>query len=389
MIFVGHSTSKNLKLENLTSPVDYVALSHCWGHPTVEQKKKYCTNDANYQDRLTDGFFLNDLPKTFQDAVRVTRELGKLYLWIDSLCIIQENKHDWETESKRMEDVFALASCTIAASSATNWDDGFLGPHLTHRPIAVEDVSGRKIYIAGSISNFEYDIGRAPLNQRSWVLQERVLSRRIIHFTARYTYWQCGKRVRCDDFTRTECPPGIHHFLLDPKFPDRLQKGGYFRSVQFLQFLFRQYAKSGLTKTEDRVIAIHGLIERMGTIFGTEARYGTFALFLHRLLLWLPLDEKNCKTAHETFPNIPSWSWMRYHGVKFLSISKLKVADVRFGTGPQGASTLVTEIREFQDCEIEQKPTKHEEDHEYSEYFRVLDGNGGEVGSVSFDGEKN
>jgi hypothetical protein len=71
-----------------TSRQEYVALSHYWGDLSIEQKKAYYTTQDNIGQRLK-GFSLSELPKTFQDAVKVTRELGVLYLWIDSLCIIQ------------------------------------------------------------------------------------------------------------------------------------------------------------------------------------------------------------------------------------------------------------------------------------------------------------
>jgi hypothetical protein len=192
-----------LKLVKPASLVDYIALSHCWGSPTGTEKKDYCTTDENYHDRLS-RFRFSDLPKTFRDAIQVTRELGKQYLWIDSLCIIQEQEHynDWKIEAERMEKVFASAYCTIAASSATGWNDGFLERKSIPRYVHVQDVSGRWIYVGNNIDDFNSDVDAGPLNQRAWVLQERVLSRRIIHFTTNHTYWECGKGVRCENFAR-------------------------------------------------------------------------------------------------------------------------------------------------------------------------------------------
>ena len=91
LIFVGDSDPNMLRLVKQASRVDYLALSHCWGSPTTDEKKKYCTTLENIRRRRK-GFTFEDLPKTFQDAVQVTRKLGKHFLWIDSLCIIQEEK---------------------------------------------------------------------------------------------------------------------------------------------------------------------------------------------------------------------------------------------------------------------------------------------------------
>lgn len=104
-------------------------LSHCWGLPTEDEKKRFCTTRENYQDRLQ-GFSLLELSKTFQDAVEVTRRLQKKYLWIDALCIIQGDDGDWNTEARAMEHVFSSAYCTIAAFSARGWSDGFLKPNM-------------------------------------------------------------------------------------------------------------------------------------------------------------------------------------------------------------------------------------------------------------------
>lgn len=203
LIFVGDSDPNKLRLVERASRVDYLALSHCWGGPTTDEKKKYCTTPENIRRRRK-GFTFEDLPKTFQDAVQVTRKLGKNFLWIDSLCIIQEEegKSDWKRESKLMERVFSSAYCTIAATSAAGWKEGFLERKPTIQSVQVQDVSGNRLYVCNNVDNFNDDVEDGNLNKRGWVLQERVLSRRIIHFTKKHTYWECGKGVRCENFTR-------------------------------------------------------------------------------------------------------------------------------------------------------------------------------------------
>jgi hypothetical protein len=97
----------------------YIALSHRWGDLLAAEKEKFCTSRANIDHRL-EGFSLRDLRRTFQDAVKATRQLRIPYLWIDSLCIIQygDEGEDWRLESQHMETVFSAAYCTIAATSA-------------------------------------------------------------------------------------------------------------------------------------------------------------------------------------------------------------------------------------------------------------------------------
>jgi hypothetical protein len=202
VIFVGGPDPKRLILQEQASGEGYIVLSHCWGNPTNEEKKQVCTTLENYRDRVKEGFSYNDLPKTFQDAVRVTRELKKEYLWIDSLCIIQGDKVDWQNEAQRMEKVFASAYCTIAASSAANWQNGFLELNLSPQYFQIRDIPGRQVYVYDDTNDFNKDVDEGPLNKRAWVLQERVLSRRIIHFSEKQTYWECGKGVLYENFTR-------------------------------------------------------------------------------------------------------------------------------------------------------------------------------------------
>jgi hypothetical protein len=153
----------------------YVALSHCWGQLPKAQQKEWCTTTSNEKERRTQGFPIADLALTFRDAITVTRELGQRYLWIDSLCIIQDNPRDWETESKKMEAVFQHAYYTIAATSAEDSTKGFLDRPEEKYPqyVMVPQSSSGKVYICTSIDDdFHGDVIKGVLNRRAWVLQE-------------------------------------------------------------------------------------------------------------------------------------------------------------------------------------------------------------------------
>jgi hypothetical protein len=167
--------------------IKFVALSHCWGKLAEEHKRRFCTTDNNIKARL-EKFSFSNLPKTFQDAVQVTRELGIQYLWIDSLCIVQGNVEDWRREAGRMEGVFASAYCTISATSAANSNAGFLKRNGSTEYVLVQDAFGKQFYICTDIDDFDRDVGDARLNTRAWVMQEMVLARRTIHFSANQIY---------------------------------------------------------------------------------------------------------------------------------------------------------------------------------------------------------
>lgn len=172
----------------------YVALSHCWG--ALPSNKRVCTYSDNIES-FKRSILFHTLPRNFQDAVTVTRALRIQYLWIDSLCIVQGDTEDWKTEAGKMEDVFSSAYCTIAASSATSSLDGFLLNRAQRASIGIRTPQGT-LYLAEAIDDFEAHVEQSVLNTRGWVLQERALSRRTIHFTSTQVYWECGEGVHCE-----------------------------------------------------------------------------------------------------------------------------------------------------------------------------------------------
>lgn len=202
VIEVGNSDSNHCRLicaaRGQTSLGKYLALSHRWGSP--DQHRKFCTLSSNI-DSFRQGINIADLPHTFQDAINTTRSLGVDYLWIDSLCIVQDDPDDWIKESRLMERVYSSAYVTLAASCASGTEDGFLKPRPLRHCVKMRSQRDTPYYVCNSIDDFGRDVDRGELNKRAWVLQERALSRRTIYFTENQIYWECGNGVRCETFT--------------------------------------------------------------------------------------------------------------------------------------------------------------------------------------------
>jgi len=97
-----------------------------------------------------------------------------------------------------MADIFAYAYCTIAAGSARGWADGFLNLKSDSLDIGARGTPS----VPTCVCDFDKDVDGGTLMRRAWVLQERVLSRRIIHFTAGHTYCECGDGVLCEQLTK-------------------------------------------------------------------------------------------------------------------------------------------------------------------------------------------
>jgi hypothetical protein len=206
LIDVGQKDSETIRLY-VTRPTDslkYLALSHPWGNkpPFFQTFRKDVVS-------FKAGIKIANLTATLRDAVKVTRELGLQYIWIDSICIIQRDETDngdFEQESKHMEKVFGSAYCVLAASSAHGQSDGFLNEREGSRRefVTFQRDDQPPLFVCQHLDDFNQHVLEGPLNKRGWVMQERVLSRRTIYFTDKQTYWECGEGVRCETLTKME-----------------------------------------------------------------------------------------------------------------------------------------------------------------------------------------
>jgi hypothetical protein len=210
MIDVGKGGNSDIVRLYETRPEDieriqdfkYLALSHQWGK---RENKIHSPTTSDNIDRRLEGISVEDLPIMFRDAIEVTRKLRVRYLWVDSLCIIQEGeKCDFAVEAKRMETVFSFAHCVIAASHALGTSESFLEKQAERKFVLLEGGGSSKnpLYVCEPIDNPQHDVIDARLNKRGWVLQERALARRTIHFTETQMYWECGEGVRCETLTK-------------------------------------------------------------------------------------------------------------------------------------------------------------------------------------------
>lgn len=307
----------------------YIALSHCWGKPSAEEKEQNCTFAANLEERCL-RIDLTKLGKTFQDAVKVTRGLGQRYLWIDSLCILQDDPDDWERESRRMETVFSLAYCVIAATAAEGTDTGFLKPPPPNRFVALPTPSlSAPLYLCTTVDDFHGDVEVASLGRRGWVLQERALARRTIHFSAGQTYWECGRGIHCESLSLLKNPETAS-FLGDPQFPKLAMAQATASNTRHhvFQAIFSTYSRLELTRATDRPVAVAGVARRLANEIGSPVAFGIFANFewLHRSLLWQRAGDTPLQCINNQCLHVPTWSWMAYTGpIDYVTVSATEV----------------------------------------------------------------
>ncbi|KAH7152555.1 heterokaryon incompatibility protein-domain-containing protein, partial [Dactylonectria macrodidyma] len=330
----------------------YVALSHCWGRNPVVR-----TLRANIRDHK-ENIPWPALSKTFQDAIILTWRLGFHYLWIDSLCIIQDDPDDWAEQASRMAQVFSNAQLTIAASRAADGAGGCFTRYASE-PFTLVETDGqvRAVTDPGAWAAFvpapattdrdgatrrlrigpqiEHGLTRAPLLQRAWVLQEQVLSPRLLHFACGELYWECVSHVACEcrgwerraETLQSETRLRKAHGRL-VELRHRHRRGGGLaatamaakaaepleRSKDFEAYrtLVEQYMDLDITNDADRLPALSGIT------FGRphdEYLAGMWRSMLIESLHWSPSRRGAERRAYRPATyRAPSWSWASIEG---------------------------------------------------------------------------
>ena len=310
--------------------VPYMTLSHRWG------ESKFMTLTKETCQRLRDGFPpAYTSSKTFQDAINICRGLGVTYLWIDSLCIRQDLSEDWEYESAQMGQVYENSLCNIAATGAFNSEEGCFKDRegsLLQRCIIKSEWKNQKngTWEIMDVDFWDARINRAPLTKRGWVMQERLLSPRILHYGRDQILWECGELEACETY-----PDGLPEplftnrsgFKLDPELRRvRYQiQGDCTKSDP--DVLYREtwtsivngYSVTSLTKEEDKLVAISGIAKRMQSLLDDVYLAGLWRKDLPFQLLWSVDDISDTAAtrvrAKRPRPyRAPSWSWASLDG---------------------------------------------------------------------------
>lgn len=267
-----------------------------------------------------------ELSKTLQDAMLLARGLGIRYIWIDTLCIIQDSVADWRNESARMGDVYKNSVCTIAASAASNGDAGcFLQRDIKLiKPCKIRNVSLRGVeeYYCLDRDIWGSEIEDAPLNYRGWVLQELLLSPRTLHFGRNQVFYTCRKLEACETF-----PGGLPRAILIGIVKDISDEllapvHSYDRATFAWEQIVEHYSQRKLTKGEDKLVAVSGLAKEMRLILDDEYLAGIW----RKNLPWGLLREISAADVPDAvrFPGYraPSWSWASLDGKILMPYKK-------------------------------------------------------------------
>jgi hypothetical protein len=179
----------------------YVALSYSWG-----QGGSFKTTSDSIVT-LRSGFRTAELPKTLQDAIAIAHKMGFQWIWIDQLCILQDNLDDWSCESSRMAQVYSGSAFTICADSSTSTDGGIFQGRTVLQSHSFGPASAMCLQTPCRPWG---DMTQHPLYRRGWAFQERLLSARNLHFMQSQMTWECNTTLYLEDSRGRQTDPAEH-----------------------------------------------------------------------------------------------------------------------------------------------------------------------------------
>lgn len=295
LLSIAANPPKLVLTADLTSRPRYATLSHCWGGNVPSRLI------AEELDLRLKAVPLEELPKSFTDAIKIARELGFEYLWIDSLCIIQDDKEDWLQESSVMASVYGGTSLNIAASSATDSSKGcFLKPLYYSGGIRAKVTvnSEERVQDFKDSAGYSRATSMSFLATRAWAIQERLLAPRTIHFGNRGAFWECGMTIASESL-----PDGFGEYLADTLVAREVGLRSYWRAIVM------QYSEANLTYSKDKLPALSGIARKTYSETGDQYLAGMWKEDIETQLCWKP------DTLRSRPPwRAPTWSWTSVDG---------------------------------------------------------------------------
>ena len=322
LIYVGTSETAVLQLINVGNHCPpYLALSYCWG-PSGQTILTSTTLHG-----YLSGIAEETLSRSASDAIFLARQLDITCVWIDAMCIVQDDPNDWETEAAKMGGIYRGARLVVCAANSPTASTGFLHERL---PLVVDCgrasrsfLDSDRLYITLAAEYLSLLVGNEPLSRRAWCLQERMLSRRMVYFTRHEMIWKCFKS------TLRECGREAHlieeNTCDENTYPwkarnrDNSDKElGLSFAHQAWEMVIERYSACALTYPHDKLVALSAVAKQFHANFLAAFPHirqlylaGTWLTSLPESLLWHP-KWTDSRTSYPVL-NGPSWSWSSVH----------------------------------------------------------------------------
>ncbi|KAJ9608426.1 hypothetical protein H2200_007414 [Cladophialophora chaetospira] len=321
-------------------------MSHCWGTRETMVTKLLRATEQTFKD----GFAVSSLPLKFRDAVAIARWMNVQYLWVDALCIIQDDIEDWRRQSSVMGDIYAGSYCNIAATSADP-EKGCFTERLVSivEPHAISDPRSRDAsdsHVIGYDDFWCNSLLDTTLHTRAWALQERLLSPRTIYFGQEQMFWECRCEMACEAYPKGIPAPFRNQRMRSWRHSDKMLDPAnriaqtvslwssplaWLRSkpsaaetqqphwaYNIWSRTIERYMECDLTFGNDKLVAISGIAQKVAQTTGERYLCGHWDNpLLAQSLLWYVPSRRQANSKPSVRPSAkgtssyraPSWSW--------------------------------------------------------------------------------
>jgi hypothetical protein len=309
----------------------YVALSYVWG-----KRPKLELNKSNRGKLMIENglapYLDTTISNTVRDAIKVTDAIGERYLWVDALCISQNNDKEKQDLIDMMDRVYANAILTIVAA---NGEDAYVGlPGVQPRSRKIVQIC-REIHPGKHLLYplpEPMGLEASPWNSRAWTMQERFLSRRLLVFLGGQAVWHCRQTIALEDMMMRETghvAQNFEWFSIKTRLVGVKARRGYtdgsivkqrdgrtdiLRSETFTEYakLVKQYTSRKMSYASDTLKALAGLLHILEACFKCQIKEGLPEILLDAAILWRPMEALERRPVSEV--DIPSWSWAGWKG---------------------------------------------------------------------------
>jgi len=298
----------------------YCTLSHRWGD-SVTQSHHLTTRSLN---SLRKEITVSTLSPTFRDMADLAWRLGIRLMWIDCMCIIQDDTQDWRDESALMGKVYANSWLNVSANTRDHSRSGLYAErhvscYLAHFRTRHDESGEATTWTVTDAEEWSNEVEGAPVNRRAWVLQERILSPRIVHMSSKQVLWECRQLQASEHL-----PYGGSTYTESPNSYNKIKRICYGNREKDQDDVFTDwdhlvghYTCCGLTFETDRLIALSGIASMVHKRTQCDYLAGIWRKSLPIGLLWSKWWPTTGETVAKTMIDAngspkyvaPSWSW--------------------------------------------------------------------------------
>lgn len=301
----------------------FLTLSYTWG-----QAKNFLTRKGNIEDvrkpgALVSGCIAANIPETIRNAIALTKVLGETRLWVDSLCIVQDDETGLQHDLRNMHRIYASSFLTIIAEDGQDAEFGLRGLQgISAARVADQDIlhmaAGERLLMMGNKS-LQHQVSVYDYQERMWTFQERIFAkRRLIFTTSGSVKWECNC-VQWDEHL---------HYRAESETPMNSNVASGLKSripnMISLASVVADFNEKNLTYDEDVLNAFSGIQTHFNGIFPSGLFFGHPEFFFDISLCWYGWGNLRRRTVSDKFTGdslhngLPSWSWMGWQGRTLL-----------------------------------------------------------------------